>query len=134
MVMSDLNKIVSAQFSHAATIVPVADVAQSAAFYRDKLGFSIEFTWQQPPTYAVLRGGEQVSLHLSQSDQNQQGPGKGVAVYVFVHDPDQLYAQYKLAGAPITTPIGNRDYHMRDFDVTDPDGNVLCFGCGTDHD
>ena len=47
---------------------------------------------------------------------------------IFVHDIDALYQKYQKAGANITNPIGDREWGMRDFDITDPNGFILSFG------
>ncbi|MEM9260112.1 MAG: VOC family protein, partial [Bacteroidota bacterium] len=53
--------------SHAAIVLSVQDIQASIAFYRDKLGFDLTFSWGDPTNYAVLKTGE-VSVHLSEDD------------------------------------------------------------------
>jgi len=114
--------------SHHATIFAVPDMEKALDFYRDKLGFSVEFLWQDPPTYAVLQRDESVQLHLSKSEQAI--PVGGMA-YVFVHDIDRLHKEFREKGLSVgDTPI-DTDYGMRDFDLTDPWGNRITFGTGT---
>lgn len=121
--MSDLKKF----FSHSATILPVADVLSTAEYYRDKLGFEITFLWNDPPDYAVLKAGEGVSIHLSKSNTGPSNTGH-IAVYIFAHNVDALYQAYQERSVSIHTPIGDRDYGMRDFDIKDPNGYLLSFG------
>lgn len=117
------------RFSHAATIFHVSDIEQSMVYYVKKLGFKVTFTWDEPISYAVLKRGE-VSLHLAAHEQlnNTQKPGPGL--YVFVHDVDQVYQEFKDKGVIFHLDIADRDYHMRDFDIKDPDGNIIAFGMG----
>ena len=117
-------------FAHAAPIFPVRDLSKSLTFYTEQLGFKADFVWQDPPTYAVLKLGEQVQLHLSQLDQGSPTKIQANGIYVFVHDVDAVYQQYEQNGVTFGSPIGDRDYQMRDFDVKDMDGNVLTFGKG----
>jgi len=126
--MPDLNH----HFSHAATVIPVIDVSRSLAFYRDQLGFKVTFSWEDPPSYAVLKAGEHVQIHLSQRPQQAEAAaaGAGTMVYIFVQDIDGLYQAYSQREVAIHTPIGDRDYGMRDFDLLDPDGNIISFGAG----
>lgn len=42
------------------------------------------------------------------------------AAYVYVEDPDALFAEYEQAGADIVEPVASRAYGMRDFVVRDP--------------
>ena len=118
-------------FSHAATILPVLDVEKSAAFYRDQLGFTITFTWGDPVDYVVLKGNENLAVHLSKRSANHPSPSdQHVVLYIFVHDVDALYEAFLARKVQVHTPIGDRDYRMRDFDISDPDGHLISFGKG----
>ena len=122
-----------ALFSHAASVLPVTDVLQSAKFYCDKLGFDLTFTWGEPVDYAVLKAGPHINVHLTKRNPDHPLPKahNHVEVYFFMHDIDAFYESVQEKGAEIHTPIGNREYGMRDFDLKDPDGYLLSFGKGT---
>ena len=99
------------------------DVAVLAAWYRDALGFEIRFLWGEPATYGrVQRNGVELGI-------GQLGPKFGPAsIYAIVNGVDALYAEFRgrdvrMSGAPADAP-----YRMRDFEVTDPDGNRITFG------
>lgn len=113
-------------FSHAAPILAVTNVLEAAEYYRDKLGFTIEFLWQDPPTYAVIRRGEGVSIHFTYHEVSK----RPTVIYIFVYDVDKVYEEYQSKGVNITVPIADRDYQMRDFELTDPWGNILAIGKG----
>lgn len=122
----------SKQFSHAATIFPVIDPVSSARFYRDKLGFDITFEWGDPIDYIVLNREEAVAVHLSKAPTPADF-GAFTSLYVFVHDVNKLYEEYMAKNVDIHTPIDTRDYGMRDFDIKDPDGYIICFGTHKDY-
>ena len=111
--------------SHAATVLPTEDIDRSILFYSDKLGFEVTFTWQEPVDYAVLKLGG-VSIHLTRTDQSR--PTLHTAIYIFVEGINELHEEYTKNGVEFSNPIGNREYGMRDFDVKDPEGNVIGFG------
>ena len=71
-------------YSYSATIFPVSDVAASANWYQKYLGFEVTFTWEEPATYAVLKAGESISIHLTKSEQPIQ-PSAQTALMIFVH-------------------------------------------------
>ncbi len=114
--------------SHSASILPANDILSLRDFYVNTLGFTEEFSWEDPPSYIVLSLGS-FGLHLTKSDRIQ--PRRSPFVYVFVHDPDQLHALWKKRGAVKITNPENTDYGMRDFEVEDPEGNVLIIGKGS---
>ena len=110
----------------AATVFVVSNIAESAAYYRDALGFTIEFQYGNPTSYACLCRDE-VALHLLAAQNTKRLPGNG-GICVFVRDVDRLHADLVARGARMINAPEDRDYGMRDFDVVDPDGNQLTFG------
>lgn len=117
-------------YSHHATVLPVADLVRARDFYRDVLGFSVEFEWQDPPTYAVLAAGESVQIHLSLADEPPPPDARPTLVNIFVYDVDALHEKVAARGANVTTSLETMEYGMREFEVTDPDGHRLIFGQG----
>ncbi len=118
-------------FSHSATILSVSNMQDSLSFYSDKLGFNINFTWKDPVEYAVLKRGN-VNVHLSLHNADVTNNGLHTNLYVFVYDVDGLYQDFVNKGVSKISKPETHDYGMRDFDVRDPDGHVLCFGRGTE--
>ena len=120
--MSDLPAV---HFESATTILVVRDLDASIAYYRDVLGFSLDFSYGEPAFYAgVRRGG--VSLHLHAAARAPRPPGHG-SVYVFVDDVDPYFEQIRDRSARVGAPPDNRPYGLRDFDCLDLDGNRLVF-------
>ena len=116
--------------SHAATILPVKDIKTSSAYYSEQLGFQVLFEWGNPTDYVVLKRDDAVSIHLSKRIDDRKPSDQHVTLYIFTHDVDALHKEFEHKEVPISTPIGTRDYGMRDFDVKDPDGHVISFGQG----
>ena len=117
--------------AHLAPIMPVRDMAASLSFYNN-IGFTTEFLWQEPPSYAVLKAGEGASIHLSLLDPKHRDRKVRSVIYIFVHDVDKMYQNCKDAGIAIEIEIADRDYQMRDFEVLDPNGHLITFGKGLD--
>lgn len=114
---------------HLAQVSPVfavADLAAAIAYYRDKLLFRSRFEWTddggEPPRYSIMLR-DAVELHLSSSAQ--RGPAMA---YCFVDRIDAYYPQVREAGATITEALTDQPWDMREFAVTDLDGNTLVFG------
>ena len=112
----------------AATVFVVSDIGKSTEHYRDVLGFTVTFQYGQPVFYACLCRDE-VAVHLLAAQETERLPGHG-GICVFVKDVDSVHAELAEQGANVIKPPQDYDYGMRDFDVTDPDGNHLVFGMG----
>jgi uncharacterized glyoxalase superfamily protein PhnB len=108
-----------------ATVLHVKDMATALAFYRDTLGFTVSFSWDEPAQYVCLCLGD-AAIHL-----NSYVPPTGPShVCIFCKGIDAFYARLVASGVNVTEPIGDRSYGMRDFEVTDPDGHWIVFGQG----
>ena len=107
-------------------VMTVKNVAESTAYYRDKLGFDVAFEYGEPTFYVGLCSGD-VTLHLVAASQTPRQPGNG-AVCIFVDDVDALHADLVARGAKVLKEPKDYDYGLRDFDVADLDGNMIFFG------
>lgn len=113
----------------------VDDVIGTANYYRDKLGFAYDRFWGEPPAFCMVhRRG--VTIMLSQlEEQGRMSPNRSADpeegawdAYIWVHDSDALYAEFKAKGVKIARDICDQHYGCRDFDVEDCNGYRLCFG------
>jgi len=101
----------------------VSDISAAIEFYTRKLGFKLEFTWGDPPTFAgVNLGNGQMFL------QKGTPAPKGCSVYFLVGDADQLYEFHRANGLDVVKEIGDREYGIRDYGVLDLYGYYLSFG------
>jgi catechol 2,3-dioxygenase-like lactoylglutathione lyase family enzyme len=74
------------------TILAVADVNQSLAFYRDRLGFAVEAEYDDPP-YATL---ELAGTRLSLAEQGHPAEDRPGVTLVVPEDPSRLPAMLVL--------------------------------------
>ena len=110
----------------ASSIVVVREMQAALAFYRDGLGFSVSFEWGKPTHYACLCRDD-VDLHLIAASVTHRSPGQG-AICLFVADVGALHAEWAGRGVALPQTPADRDYGMRDFMLTDPDGNEISAG------
>ena len=120
--------------SHAATIFPVNDPLATAKYYERIFGFTIKFRWDDPPTYVVVNRDEAVPIHFVKKEDDFKPSIVHTSLFVFTWDIDQLYKELLKAGAEISSPLADREYGMRDFDVLDNNGFRLTFGQNLDHE
>ena len=109
-----------------ATVLHVKDMPTALAYYRDRLGFAVTFSWEDPPRYVCLCLGD-AAIHLN----SYKAPAATSVVCIFCRGVDALHADLGERGANITSPLKDEPYGMREFTVTDPDGHQLIFGQGT---
>jgi len=107
---------------HHATL-SVADVVRAAEFYVQRLGFSLGFSWGDPPTMAGVNLG-QVQIFL---EQGTPVPA-GASVFFVVGDADELHEFHRANGVTVVRLPGDREWDFRDYTVRDLDGYALTFG------
>jgi catechol 2,3-dioxygenase-like lactoylglutathione lyase family enzyme len=109
----------------------VSDVVASSEFYSRMLGFSVAFTYGEPPFYGqVFRDG--VRLNLRHVDAPVVDPGRRdteqlLAASITLADAEPLFVEYQNAGVEFVQPLRTEPWGARTFVVRDPDGNLLLF-------
>ena len=107
-------------------ILPVRDLDRAMTFYR-RLGFSAQ-AWQGSDFYGFLNRDGQ-SVHLSRSEKLTGNQSPGAAYFYLVKGTaESLEAEFRAAGVEILNPLAPRPWNMKDFTISDPDGNMLHFG------
>lgn len=117
----------------------VPDVARTAEYYRDALGFQIAGYWDgeqvtlatnPPPVFAIVSRDE-IQVFFNRSDQSNVriDTAEGAYnVYVRVTGIDALAEELRNRGADILDGPEDRVYGQRELVVRDCNGMILCFG------
>ncbi len=117
--------------SHFATVIGVSNIQDTIKWYKNKLGFEITFSWGEPMDYAVLKRGDNISIHFSRIDEFSKAKvPENTLIYFFVYDVDAIHAEFVENGVEDIRSPEDREYGMRDFDLIDPNGYRLSFGRG----
>lgn len=110
----------------------VHDVAATVEFYRDKLGFGIDFLYGDPPTHAsVSRGewtGNMVTIQLSQVPPEHEINPAAYLYIIMDAGLDRLCEQYRDCGVGIIEEPENQPWGLREFAIRDCNGYMLRFG------
>jgi catechol 2,3-dioxygenase-like lactoylglutathione lyase family enzyme len=111
----------------------VRNAAAAIAFYRDKLGFNIEY--QEPehdPFFAIVcRDSSMLFVKAVGVDPTPNYTRHRYArldAYVSVPDPDALAAEFASRGVIFSEPLKDANDGLRGFELKDADGYVLFFG------
>lgn len=100
--------------------MPCDDVAAAVGWYRDVLGFRINY---QQHDLGVMDRDSITVLLIARTDQH-----KGIgSCEVYVSDADALYEELLAKGARVLAPPVSHPWGLRDFKVTDIDGNRITF-------
>lgn len=112
-------------------MLPVADVDTSAAFYRDQLGFRVDFLHRSPPIYgAVARDGARLHLklvHESVLDADAARREGLILAYIDAPDARELFAEFQATSVEIVQKLTKQAWGGTDFIIRDPDGNGIAF-------
>jgi len=116
--------------TRAVPVLFVANVTSAAAYFRDTLGFSIDFLHGQPPFYGSV-SRDSACLHLKfvhESVLNVAAPDRDALIMAFVEvaNVGALFAEYTDAGVTFLQTLTPQQWG-RDFIVQAPDGNAICF-------
>jgi catechol 2,3-dioxygenase-like lactoylglutathione lyase family enzyme len=108
----------------------VDDLNRALVYYRDALGFTFGEPWDGFYAIGKLDGLE---LHLkeaprSEVERRHRRENEHMDALVGVDGINALYEACIENGAMIAKPLSATAWGTKDFYVTDPDGNLVCFG------
>ena len=115
--------------SFAAPLLLVDDLNRAVSFYSEKLGFTCQFVYDG--FYAAVARDQSV-IHLkcapkTVADRAHRQQNSHLDVYIEVDDAAMLHTEFTDRHTPISQPLARQAWQTVDFQVTDPDGYVLCF-------
>jgi len=109
----------------------VADPEVTAAFLGEALDFAETRLWGDPPAYLIaMRDGAKLHFRRAASPVEIRSNALREVwdAYVWCDGLDALAAEVQRRGVPLERGPVTQPYGMREFDVLDPDGHVICFG------
>jgi uncharacterized glyoxalase superfamily protein PhnB len=112
----------------------VTDINRSCEFFREKLGFSIVFSYGEPPYYAqVGRDAARLNLRcveqlLFKSAVRDREELLSVSMTVATSDEIKLlFLEFQFVGVTFHQKLKKQPWGAKNFVVKDPDGNLLLF-------
>jgi catechol 2,3-dioxygenase-like lactoylglutathione lyase family enzyme len=112
----------------------VADIKRSCEFFCEKLGFSLVFSYGNPPYYAqVGRDAARLNLRcvegpvIESTVRDREGL---LSVSITVATADEiklLFLEFQSAGVTFRQKLKKQPWGAKNFVVKDPDGNLLLF-------
>ena len=123
----------NAHITGTAPVLLVRNVIDAANYYRDRMGFSYDRFWGEPPSFVILqRDGHHVMLKQA-TDPKHVIPHWTVLpnlwnIYFWVSNVEAVYQEMKDRGAKIDYELCEQPYGCREFGVQDLDGYDIGFG------
>ncbi len=109
----------------------VSDVNASCEFYTKKLGFTVAFTYGEPPFYAqVFRDGARLNLRYLDEPAIRpelQDREHLLSASITLDDAKPLFLEFKAAGVTFHQVLKTEPWGARTFIVCDPDNNLILF-------
>ena len=108
-------------------VLAVKDLAVEAAYYKDKLGFDLDFT---APGWEFLSFGNfKVMLGECADEMTAEATGNhSWYAHVIVENVDEVYEELIERGAQILSKIEDKPWGIREFSVVTPDGHRIGYG------
>lgn len=112
---------------HTHHVLAVKDLAVSASYFKDKLGFELNFT---APGWEFLSFGD-FKVMLGECPDapwaHETGDHSWFA-HVVIQNVDEVYNELSGRGAEIISRLENKPWGIREFGVKTPDGHRIVFG------
>ncbi|HZS55281.1 MAG TPA: VOC family protein [Bryobacteraceae bacterium] len=112
----------------------VTDINRSCNFFVEKLGFSLVFSYGDPPYYAqVSRDAARLNLRCVEASligPMVRGREQLLAASMTVATADEiklLFLEFQSSGAAFHQKLKKQPWGAKNFIVQDPDGNLLLF-------
>ncbi|NIK76786.1 putative glyoxalase superfamily protein PhnB [Paenibacillus castaneae] len=101
-------------------IIPVLNMNDSIAFYRDVLGFKVAWIWNDNG-YAAIQCGE-IEFHL---DVRESFSTYRAHSYLFVQNADEIYTSYQNKSVEIVHEIEHKPWGVKEFTFRDINGHMF---------
>ena len=109
----------------------VRDLKASSDFYRDKLGFAVDFLYGDPPFYGAV-SRDSARLHLRRVGRPNFAElaaqeSSLILAFIEVDNAKGLFGELQSRDVTFAQPPTRQEWGGTEFQVRDPDGNVLAF-------
>jgi len=106
----------------------VTDIGRSIEFYTKKLGFDVDFLYED--FYAgIIKNGYSIHLKLGKpltEERKNKRENEDLDIVFSVEAVEDLYTELVNKSVEITQPLCDRPYG-KEFYIADPDGYILAF-------
>ena len=119
--------------THATQLIPtlgVPDIDDACTFYVERLGFTLDWAWGEPPDHVSLTLGE-VEIHLT---SGAQAPPGQLSLYIVIDNVDAIYQQCLESRVETGGDSEDKPWDRREFSAVDLNGYRFVFGSEIEYD
>ena len=105
----------------------MADVEKAAAYYVDVLGFTVDWGNEQGGIAGISRDDCRLFL-TNRSFREAYGNAGPILFWLNLNskdEVDELFLEWKAAGAKVVSEPEDKEWKLREFVVADLDGNLI---------
>ena len=115
------------EFPGAVPEIPVSDVDTAAAYYKNRLGFSIDWGGEDGGIAGISKGSCRMFL-TNRAFREHHGSGAPVVIWFNLNskrEVDDLYEVWTRSHARIVSRPESKPWKLHEFTVADLDGNLF---------
>ena len=114
-------------FPAAVPEIPVRDIAAATAYYRDRLGFVLDWSDEELGLAGISRGRCRIFLANAayRKGYGNAGPAMTWLNLESKEQVDELHRAWSAAGARLMSAPASKPWGLHEFTAADPDGNLL---------
>lgn len=112
---------------HTHHVLAVKDLAISAAYFKERLGFDHEFS---APGWEFLSFGDfRVMLgECTDALWAKETGDHSYFAHCLVENAEEVYEEFRANGADFVQAIADKPWGLREFGIVTPDGHRITFG------
>ena len=124
------SRSMSSKFSHAVPFMPVRNLKETINYYRDQLGFSDEWFWED--TDAGIRRNDLrlLFMHDPEFVSRINENGRHFEICWFVRNVDEVYKEYQLKEVNIVSKLEVKPWNVKEFTLEEINGYWIRVGQG----
>ena len=114
-------------FPGAVPEIPVGNVDRAAAYYKNQLGFTIDWGGEDGGIAGISKGSCRMFL-TNRAFREQFGNAAPALIWVNLNskqEVDDLYETWSRSEARIVSPPASKPWNLHEFTVADLDGNLF---------
>ncbi len=116
------------EFPCAVPEIPVNDVDKASAYYKEHLGFTIQWGDESGGGIGGIYKGRCRLFLTNRTFREGYGNTGPVVIWLNLNskkDVDDLHATWKACGARIASPPESKPWQLHEFTASDLDGNLI---------